>query len=100
MADINLDYDGVIQAANRLRTGKGQLDQKLTQMKSMIDNLISSQFKTTQASGKLGEAFGRFTQAAQKSVESLEGMASYLDSVKRQHEELDQNLASGGFGFR
>jgi hypothetical protein len=30
-------------------------------------------------------------------MEALDGMGSYLESVKRQHEELDQNLA-GGFG--
>ena len=97
MADINVDYDAVVQAANRLRTGRGQLDQKLQQLKSMIDNLISSQFKTTSASGKLGDAYGRFTEAARRALESLDGMGSYLDSVKQQHEELDQNLA-GGFG--
>jgi uncharacterized protein YukE len=97
MSDINVDYDAVIRSANRLRTGRGQLDQKLQQLKSMIDNLISSQFKTTAASGKLGDAYTRFTDNARRALESLDGMGSYLDSVKQQHEELDQNLA-GGFG--
>jgi WXG100 family type VII secretion target len=97
MPDINLDYDGVIQAANQLRTARGQLDQKLQRLKAMIDNLISSQFKTTAASGKLGEAYTKFTNAVTKANESLDGMARYLDSVKQQHEELDQQLA-GGFG--
>jgi WXG100 family type VII secretion target len=97
MADINVDYDAVVRSANRLRSGRGQLDQKLNQLKSMIDNLISSQFKTTAASGKLGDAYTRFTNAARRSIEALDGMGSYLESVKQQHEELDQNLA-GGFG--
>ena len=97
MSDINVDYDAVVRAANRLRTGQSQLDQKLRQLKSMIDNLITSQFKTTAASGKLGDAYTRFTDAATKANEALNGMGSYLDSVRQQHEELDQNLA-GGFG--
>jgi uncharacterized protein YukE len=97
MADINVDYDAVVRSANRLKTGRGQLDQKLQQLKGMIDNLIANQFKTTAASGKLGDAYTRFTNAAKKSIESLDGMGAYLESVKRQHEELDQNLA-GGFG--
>lgn len=97
MADINVDYDAVVRSANRLKTGRGQLDQKLQQLKGMIDNLISAQFKTTAASGKLGDAYSRFTEAARKSIESLDGMGTYLESVKQQHEDLDQNLA-GGFG--
>jgi WXG100 family type VII secretion target len=97
MQDINIDYDAVVQAANRLTEGKQRLDQKLDQLKSMIDNLISTQFKTTAASGKLGDAQSRFTQAAKQTMAALNGMSQYLESVKRQHEELDQNLA-GGFG--
>jgi WXG100 family type VII secretion target len=97
MADINVDYDAVVRSANRLKTGRGQLDQKLQQLKGMIDNLISSQFKTTAASGKLGDAYSRFTNAARQTMQALDGMGSYLESVKQQHEELDQNLA-GGFG--
>lgn len=97
MADINVDYDAVVRSANRLKTGRGQLDQKLQQLKSGIDNLISSQFKTTSASGKLGDAYGRFTESARRSLQALDGMSAYLESVKQQHEELDQNLA-GGFG--
>ena len=97
MSDINVDYDAVVQAATRLKNGRTELNQKLEQLKSMIDNLVSTQFKTTAASGKLGDAQSRFTQAAKRTMESLDGMGSYLESVKRQHEELDQNLA-GGFG--
>jgi uncharacterized protein YukE len=97
MADINVDYDAVVRSANRLKTGRGQLDQKLQNLKGMVDNLITTQFKTTAASGKLGDAYSRFTDAAKRSIEALDGMGNYLESVKRQHEELDQNLA-GGFG--
>ena len=97
MSDINVDYDAVVRSANQLKNGRTQLNQKLEQLKSMIDNLVSSQFKTTAASGKLGDAQSRFTQAAKRTMDSLDGMGSYLESVKRQHEELDQNLA-GGFG--
>jgi uncharacterized protein YukE len=97
MSDINVDYDAVVRSANQLKNGRQQLNQKLEQLKSMIDNLVSTQFKTTAASGKLGDAQSRFTQAAKRTMDSLDGMGSYLESVKRQHEELDQNLA-GGFG--
>jgi len=97
MADINVDYDAVVRSANRLKTGRGQMDTKLQGLKSKIDSLITSQFKTTAASGKLGDAYTRFNDAAKRNIEALDGMGAYLESVKRQHEELDQNLA-GGFG--
>ena len=97
MSDINVDYDAVVRSANQLKNGRTQLNQKLEQLKSMIDNLVATQFKTTAASGKLGDAQSRFTQSAKRTMEALDGMGGYLESVKRQHEELDQNLA-GGFG--
>ena len=97
MADINVDYDIVGRLAAALRTGQQQLQEKFNQLKAGIDALIAEQFKTTAASGKLGEAQAQFTQHGLNAVESLGGMADYLDSVTQQHEDLDQDL-TGGFG--
>jgi len=94
MADINVDYDSLVRSAERLKTGRGQLDQKLQQLKGQIDNLITSNFKTTAASGKLGDAQSRFTEAAKRSIEALDGMSEYLRGVKQSHETLDNEAAS------
>jgi WXG100 family type VII secretion target len=96
MADINVDYDQLLRSAERLKTGRGSLNDKLTQLKGQIDSLITTNFKTVQASGKLGDAQSRFTEAAKRSIEALDAMGEYLRGVKESHESMD-NEAAGLF---
>ena len=97
MPDINIDYDALQRQAQNLRQGQQNLVQKLETLQNMINNLITGQFKTDVASGKLGDAQSRFTQNAKRALEALERMARYLESVIQQQRDLDQGLG-GGFG--
>lgn len=95
MADINVGYEGLQQAAGQLKSGREELDQKLQQLQTVINNLTSSEFKTQIASGKFSEYYQQWTTSARGALESLDGMSNYLNQVMQGHEQLDQQLAGG-----
>lgn len=95
MADINVGYDGLQQTSTQLKNGKEELTQKLQQLKGLVDQLTSGEFKTQVASGKFNESYQQFTTSATNLVESLDSISQYLNNVIQQHQQLDQSLAGG-----
>jgi WXG100 family type VII secretion target len=93
--DINVGYDGLQNAATQLKSGKEEVTQKLQQLKSLIDQLTNSEFKTQMASGRFNESYQQWNSGATNVIEGLEGMSSYLNDVIREHQDLDSRLASG-----
>jgi WXG100 family type VII secretion target len=95
MTSINIGYDGLQQTSTQLKTGKEELTQKLQQLKGLVDQLTSGEFKTQVASGKFNESYQQFTTSATNLVESLDSISQYLNNVIQQHQQLDQSLAGG-----
>jgi WXG100 family type VII secretion target len=95
MSDVNVGYEGVSQAAAQLQSGKNEMSEKLQALKSMVDQLVSSEFRTQMASPKFQESYQQWTTGAQNMVEGLDGMATFLGDVVRGHQELDARLAGG-----
>lgn len=95
---IHVDYEAVRNAANRLSTGQGELETQLTQLKSLIDGLITSGFVTDQASSKFGTSYQQWDTGVRNAISGLSGMSGFLNSVVSQHEQLDTTLgqATGG----
>lgn len=78
MADVSVGYDGLNRAATSLQTGQGEINDKLQSLKSMVDQLVASEFRTQLASGTFLESYQQWTTGAQNMIQGLEGMASYL----------------------
>ncbi|MGK5629285.1 WXG100 family type VII secretion target [Streptomyces sp. URMC 123] len=95
MTDVRVGYDGVGQAAGQLQTAKNSMSEKLQSLKSMIDQLVASEFRTQMASSRFQESYQQWTTGTQNMIEGLEGMATYLRDVVREHQELDIRLAGG-----
>jgi WXG100 family type VII secretion target len=95
MADVNVGYDGVQQTSARLKAGKTDMNEKLQSLKSMVDELVASDFMTRQASPQFQDSYQQWTTGARNMLEGLEGMAAFLDMVVSKHQELDADLASG-----
>ena len=95
MTSINIGYDGLQQTSTQLKNGKEELTQKLQQLKGLVDQLTSGEFKTQVASGKFNESYQQFTTSATNLVESLDSISQYLNNVIQQHQQLDQSLAGG-----
>jgi len=95
MANMNVTYQEMTDAANKLTTGKEDINSKLTDLKNFIAQLVSSGFVTDQASGRFNETYQNFTTAATQTISALDGLSSYLKQAAQALQDTDQQLANG-----
>lgn len=95
MANLNVSYSDITDAANRLRTGQDDITSKLNELKSFIASLISSGFVTDQASVAFGETYEKFTTSATNVVSSLTDLSNYLSKTASTLQDTDSQLAAG-----
>lgn len=94
MASISVTYDEVTAASARMKTAQQSMTDQVAQLKSMIENLVQSGFKTELASGKFLGSYQQWDTGAKNVIEGLGGMAVFLDAVVAKHRELDSTLGS------
>ncbi|MET7750611.1 WXG100 family type VII secretion target [Micromonospora sp. NPDC005367] len=95
MTDVNVGYDGLQRAASQLRSGQTEMTQRLHALKSMIDQLVGSEFRTQLASGRFQDSYQQWSTGAQNMIDGLEGMSTFLNDVVREYQDLDNRLAGG-----
>jgi WXG100 family type VII secretion target len=95
MANLNVSYQEIEQAATRLSTGQDELTTKLTELRTFIASLVSSGFVTDQASVAFGESYEQFTTSATQTVAALTNLSQYLRSTAQTLSEVDAQLAAG-----
>lgn len=95
MANLNVSYQEMRDAATRLTTGQDEITTKLNELRSFIESLISSGFVTDQASVAFGESYRQFTQGATQTVGALTNLGEYLRAAATTLEDADTQLASG-----
>jgi len=96
MPNISVDYEAVRSAAGRLTAGKNEMETQLTQLKNLIDSLVASGFRTDLASHKFSASYDQWHTGTANAVAGLDGMASFLNTVVAQHENLDSTLSNAG----
>lgn len=94
MANINVSFQDLQDAAGKLTNGQQELTTKLNELKSYIDTLVSGGFVTDQASGAFQEKYHEFTTSATNVVSSLDGMAGFLQQTAQVLQDTDTTLAS------
>lgn len=95
MANLNVTYQEMHDAATRLTTGQDEMTTKLNELKAFIESLISSGFVTDQASVAFGETYRQFTQGATQTVAALTNLGQYLRTAADTLSDADTQLASG-----
>lgn len=93
----HLSFAQVENSANRLTREKEDIETRLTQLKGMIDELVTSSFVTEMASGRFQQDYDRWNTGAKQVIQGLQGMSTFLKTAVTKHRELDQSL-SGGSG--
>lgn len=94
MANLNVSYGEMTDAASRLTTGKEDIVTKLTELQTQVNNLVSSGFVTDQASGAFQTSYETFTRGATETVNGLEGMSSFLTQAATALENTDSELGN------
>ena len=95
MANINMTYQDLQSQAQRLDTGRQEIQDKLNALMAEVQNLISSGFVTDQASGAFGETYQLFTTGAAQTIDGLQGMTQFLNTTAQVMADVDSQLAAG-----
>ncbi|MFX0592282.1 WXG100 family type VII secretion target [Melissospora conviva] len=93
MPNLNITYTEMSDSATRMRNNKNEIDARLTECKSIVDNLTGSGFVTDQASGKFDEVHTEFVTAANEVMENLDLLSEWLDKAVQALRDMDTQLA-------
>ncbi|MGZ4721869.1 WXG100 family type VII secretion target [Oryzihumus sp.] len=94
MPNVNVTYQQMQDQANKLTQAKQDIETQLTALSNQIKQLIETDFKTDQASGQFGASYEEFNTGARKTIEGLDGMATYLNKAAQAFQDVDSQLAS------
>jgi WXG100 family type VII secretion target len=94
MANVNVTYDELEDAARYLLAGENDLKSKFAELKARIDGLTSSGFVTDMASGAYAETYNTFTTNMNNAVSALDTLANDLIQTANVMRETDQRLSS------
>lgn len=94
MANINVSYAEIEDAATQLGGGRDEITQKLQQMQQRISTLVSSGFVTDQASGKFNDAYSEYSTSANTVIAKLTEIQSFLTQTSSAMRDMDAQIAS------
>jgi WXG100 family type VII secretion target len=94
MANVNVTYQQMEDAASRLVNGRTEIDGMLGQLKSLVDQLVSDGYVTDSSSRSFQSSYDEFTTGAKNMIAGLDGMAQYLNQAAATFRDADTQLAS------
>ncbi|ANP73934.1 MULTISPECIES: WXG100 family type VII secretion target [Cryobacterium] len=95
MANMNVTYSEMRDASKNLISGKDDLTAKLSQLQSLVNNLVAGGFVTDAASGAFHTSYEQFTKGTTEAVNGLTGMSEFLIRAADAMENVDSELARG-----
>ncbi|MDH6119084.1 WXG100 family type VII secretion target [Kitasatospora sp. GAS204B] len=93
MANLNVTYQEMSDTATTMRNNKADIDDKLNQCKSIVDNLTSNGFVTEQASGHFDEVHNEFNSSATQAMDTLDQLSQWLDKAVAAMRDMDTQLS-------
>ncbi|QYH35709.1 WXG100 family type VII secretion target [Salinibacterium sp. M195] len=94
MANLNVTYDDLRNASQRLRTGQEELNSKLTELSGIVSDLTSNGFQAEASSAAYRDSFEKFTSGTRSAIDGLEGLSQFLVSAADQLQQTDEGLAA------
>lgn len=94
MANLNVTYADMRDAATRLASGQQEMNTELGRLKSLVDSLVSGGYVTDRSSIAFGTSYQEFNDGATKTISGLEGMSTYLNKAAEALQQTDSDLAN------
>lgn len=94
MANLDITYQEMSDTATRLRTNKTDIDDKLTECKSIVNSLTQNGFVTDKASGHFDQVHTDFVNSANEAMDTLEQLSTWLDKAVEAMQDMDTQLNS------
>jgi WXG100 family type VII secretion target len=92
--NVKVSYAEMQTAATKLGTGKTEITEKLRDLQTQIQNLVSSGFVTDLASKKFNTAYTTYTTSANTLIAQLTEIQSFLTGTAAAMQDLDTQIAS------
>ena len=93
MANVNVTYQQMEDAAGRLTNGRTEIDGMLGQLQNLVEQLVADGYVTDSSSRNFQASYDEFTQGARRTIEGLNGMAAYLTPAAATFRDADTQLA-------
>ena len=94
MANVNVTYQQMQDAATRLENGRVEIDGMLGQLEGLVDQLVADGYVTDSSSVQFQGSYEEFTTGARTTIGGLEGMSMYLKKAAQTFQDADAALAS------
>jgi WXG100 family type VII secretion target len=82
-------------AGKRLRDGQAEIEQKLADLKKLVNGLVNGGYVTDRSSKAFDQSYEEFNEGARKTIEGLDGMGQFLESAANAFQQADEELAKG-----
>jgi WXG100 family type VII secretion target len=93
MPNVNVTYDEMRNAGKQLQAGQNDIESRLSQLKSQVDQLVAGGYVTDVSSKQFQTSYEEFNQGARQTIQGLEGMNQYLHAAADAFEQTDQQLS-------
>lgn len=93
MANVNVTYDEMKSAGDRLQVGREEIEGNLQRLKRLVDDLVGGGYVTDSSSKAFQSSYEEFNTGATRAIEGLNGMSQYLKAAADTFEKADQELA-------
>ena len=94
MANMNVTYADMKDAALRLRNGQADLEAKLQELRGMVEGLVAGGYVTDRSSKAFDASHHEFNTGAMQVIGGIEGMSAFLDAAAATLEDADTQLAN------
>ncbi|WNI17171.1 WXG100 family type VII secretion target [Actinacidiphila sp. ITFR-21] len=95
MANVNVTYQDMRDAAAKLRTGQHEITEKLQTLQKYVRDLVNGGYVTDRSSRQFDQSYSEFNTGATKTIEGIDGMAKFLESAADAFQQADEQLAKG-----
>jgi WXG100 family type VII secretion target len=95
MANVNVTYDQMQDAATKLTNGQQEITDKLHQLQSFVNHLVHDGYVTDRSSKAFEHSYTEFNKGATQTIEGLKGMAKFLQQAADAFRQADESLAHG-----
>jgi WXG100 family type VII secretion target len=93
--NVSVSYEHLDSVAGRLKSGQGEIEKQLLDLKKQVDDLVNSGYVTDQSSKAFESSYAQFNDGINKTVAGLEGLSGFLTKAASTFRDSDSGLASG-----
>lgn len=94
MPNINVTFQQMEDAAQRMQQEASDMQAKLDQLRNMVQNLVQDGYVTDKSSKRFDEAYQELDKGGKQIMEGLDGIGTYLKEAAEALRKTDEELAN------